>query len=731
MCQRILILFFVIIGPLGCGGGGSSDPFSDPGSDPGTANAEAPNLSDRQTTTFTVNEATAALPFINNGGGDLTQCSSLPELPDGLAVRVSSELSTCEIHGAPTATQAETSYTIRATNDAGSSDANITIIIIDDSSLEAPTLSSPSLQTYVVNESIVVLSFVNNGGGDLTQCSSLPELPDGLAVSLSTDLSTCEIHGTPTAIQAETSYTIRATNDAGSSDANITIIITDDSLLEAPNLSNPSLQTYFVNESIGVLSFVNNGGGDLTQCSSLPELPDGLAVRVSSELSTCEIYGTPTALQSETTHTITALNDAGSSEASISIVITNASDNTYPSYPDLDLSALPIEAPQPPLLPGNFDREVNVSTLSDLRSEFAQGDVRITLDQSIQGTANLVGHNVELILPSGVCVNEISLSTTHPSHAASSRVRVLGPGCVGIISAPSNQVAVEDITIEGLTINNGIIPRNNRQSSHNTNIVLTSSSRVAIISNVIYNAGVDSPSANHSFVGNNFLLSHSSDVVIADNNMGITQATDGDNWCFRLATGARVVLIDNYCYAGGNRATVREGGQVSDMIVMSSPNAIDSDRQTTLINMNIPNIHQETTNPDTDQVYHQNTRVWFDDLSEGVDTSGGPFPFILEGSGNDTSRFFSVSNVEFHYRDDAMPALFNPASGINGLRDVLLNRESRAGAGEVWEYNIDTHSYIHHNTRAALLDSIPEPPRIYSRQLERFLPESDPFSLNN
>ena len=91
-------------------------------------------------------------------------------------------------------------------------------------------------------------------------------------------------------------------------------------LLDAPILENALAQIYNENEAIAVLNFNNTGGGTLTSCTA-DTVPIGLAVDTSSDSSTCEITGTPTTVQSATTHTITATNAAGSDTATVSIEV--------------------------------------------------------------------------------------------------------------------------------------------------------------------------------------------------------------------------------------------------------------------------------------------------------------------------------------------------------------------------------------------------------------------------
>ena len=173
-----------------------------------------------------------------------------------------------------------------------------------------PELANASTKTYTAANAISTLSFTNSGGGSLTSCIA-DSLPSGLSVSPSGNSSTCVVSGTPTVTQTATTHSITATNATGSSTATVSIIVNSTpATLAAPTLANASAQTYTTTTAIAALSFTNSGGGSLTSCSA-DLLPTGLSVAVSSDSSTCEIAGIPTAVQAATTHTITATNSTG------------------------------------------------------------------------------------------------------------------------------------------------------------------------------------------------------------------------------------------------------------------------------------------------------------------------------------------------------------------------------------------------------------------------------------
>lgn len=126
----------------------------------------------------------------------------------------------------------------------------------------------------------------------------------------------------PTDIDTNNSYVVDITAADGTNEVVKTVTVTV--TLAAPVLSTSSARTYAQNAAITTLSFNNTAGASLTSCTS-GTLPTGLSIAISSDNSTCEITGTPTALQSSTTYTVTATNATGSDTATVSIAVKDAS----------------------------------------------------------------------------------------------------------------------------------------------------------------------------------------------------------------------------------------------------------------------------------------------------------------------------------------------------------------------------------------------------------------------
>ncbi|WNO07810.1 Calx-beta domain-containing protein [Teredinibacter sp. KSP-S5-2] len=185
-------------------------------------------------------------------------------------------------------------------------------VVIDNLQFNPPQLGNIASQVFAVDVPITPLSFANSGGGNLISCDVVGAgLPAGLLLGVSADLSTCEITGTPSVVVATADYSIRATNEDGSAEATVNI----STVLNTPALADTSPQVYTFTRAITPLVFSNTGAGNLTSCTAVDVLPEGLTVSVTTDLTSCEISGTPAQIVASAGYTIRAVNSAGSSDA--------------------------------------------------------------------------------------------------------------------------------------------------------------------------------------------------------------------------------------------------------------------------------------------------------------------------------------------------------------------------------------------------------------------------------
>ena len=92
------------------------------------------------------------------------------------------------------------------------------------------------------------------------------------------------------------------------------------SSLPSPDLVAPAAQAFEVDSAITSFTLTNTGGGQLSSCTAAT-FPAGLSVALSGNRSSCVVSGTPTQIQSATTHNITATNATGSSTVGVEISV--------------------------------------------------------------------------------------------------------------------------------------------------------------------------------------------------------------------------------------------------------------------------------------------------------------------------------------------------------------------------------------------------------------------------
>jgi hypothetical protein len=245
-----------------------------------------------------VNNAAISGYTINTSGGRVTEYSVSPELPTGLSLDTTTGL----ISGSVAVDQAPTTYTITGTNLAGSDSHTFALGVYSTPSF---TMSSQTLIGSV--RSSIVGYTLSQSGGTPTSYSVSPALPIGLVLN-----GSGLILGSPITTQASRSYTLTATNVAGSYQSTFTIEVFD-----PPNITlNPTSVAAFKDEtSVSISAF--NMGGKATSFSITPTLPAGLGFNTSFGF----ITGIPTTLQDATEYTVSATNLGGTSSKKFTLSV--------------------------------------------------------------------------------------------------------------------------------------------------------------------------------------------------------------------------------------------------------------------------------------------------------------------------------------------------------------------------------------------------------------------------
>ena len=188
----------------------------------GDGSSSAPPTPAPRNLTYSMNPAvyTKGVAVTNNtpssSGGAVVSYSVSPALPAGLSL----DGTTGVVSGTPSAVTAEATYTVTAMNSGGSTSVGLVITVKD---------VAPSDLTYSRNPAVYKkdVAITNNtpssSGGAVVSYSVSPALPAGLSL----DGTTGVISGTPSAVTAESTYTVTAMNSGGSTSVGLGITVND------------------------------------------------------------------------------------------------------------------------------------------------------------------------------------------------------------------------------------------------------------------------------------------------------------------------------------------------------------------------------------------------------------------------------------------------------------------------------------------------------------------------
>lgn len=165
---------------------------------------------------YTVGQSIAANTPTGTGG-PVAVYTIAPALPAGLAF----DASTGEISGTPTVVAPEALYIVTGRNDAGSAQASLRLAV--QAAMVAPASLAYGTHDalYVAGETIVP-NTVQVTGGPASAFTVTPALPAGLSLHAQTGAIT----GTPASLQAPATYTVTASNAAGSASTQVRMTVT-------------------------------------------------------------------------------------------------------------------------------------------------------------------------------------------------------------------------------------------------------------------------------------------------------------------------------------------------------------------------------------------------------------------------------------------------------------------------------------------------------------------------
>ncbi len=162
---------------------------------------------------YPLNKQISTSPMRPSYSGFITSCSVSPELPVGLYL-----LANCTIYGTPQKIQNTTQYTITGSNAGGSTNAKISIAVLEAGQL--PLYIGYANIGYTFVKDVSISSINPSIIGDISSCSISPSLPSGLSFS-----NLCVISGSPTVLKDKMDYTVTAKNTTQTATALISITV--------------------------------------------------------------------------------------------------------------------------------------------------------------------------------------------------------------------------------------------------------------------------------------------------------------------------------------------------------------------------------------------------------------------------------------------------------------------------------------------------------------------------
>ena len=268
--------------------------------------------------TVTQNTAMSALvlPEASGGNGELSYALT-PVLPAGLSL----DMATRTVSGTPTASQTATTYSWSATD--GDGDAATLTFTLQVDLDETPSFGSETVAgrtLYRDNAMAALVLPTADGGNGALSYALTPTLPAGLSL----DMATRTISGTPTALQAATSYSWTVTDaDGDTANVDFTIAVEADTV---PSFGDATIADMLLLQHSPATTTIlpaGTGGNGTLSYALTPTLPAGLSL----DMATRTLSGTPTTPQVAATYRWT-VSDKEGDRATLSFILDVEEDTT-------------------------------------------------------------------------------------------------------------------------------------------------------------------------------------------------------------------------------------------------------------------------------------------------------------------------------------------------------------------------------------------------------------------
>jgi len=498
--------------------------------------------------------------------GTVTNCVASPSLPTGLSLNTT----TCVLSGTPTVNQAATAYTITASNNGGNTTAGINIRI----NFAAPTALNYSGSPYTFTNGATISTVTPTFTGTVTSCAASPSLPTGLAINA----TTCAISGTPTVNQGATGYVITASNNGGSTTANIIITINS----APPSALSYTGSPFTFTQNAAITPRTATYTGTVTSCTSSPSLPAGLGINATN----CTISGTPTVIQGSTAYTITASNSGGSTSVVINITVTFAAPSalTYSGSPYTFTQNLAISTQTPlfsgtvtsctasPALPTGLGINATTCAISGTPTVTqAATNHTITASNANGNTTAVINITVNLTPPSALTytgspytfLNAATITTITPSVIGTVTNCVASPPLPTGLGINATTCAISGTPTVNQTITNHIITASNNGGSTTASIHIT-------VRGIIQEAYLK---ASNAEAGDNFgqSVAISGDTIVAGAHLEDSSQTT-------ITNGTSASLDNTKTDSGAVYVFKRAGTIWAQEAYLKTPNADTEDK---------------------------------------------------------------------------------------------------------------------------------------------------------